>query len=106
MQAGLSGIIGEAFREMVSEKTYTALESRALQCKPTGGKLYGYGDGEPETVRQVFTWYAAGHSAQWIAAELNRQGIPPVLRGTAPAGVVVAGIRRPSGATRNAASAS
>ena len=24
----------------------------------------------------MFTWYAEGHSAQWIAAELNRQGIP------------------------------
>ena len=29
MQAGLSGIIGEAFREMVKDRTYAALESRA-----------------------------------------------------------------------------
>ena len=41
LQAGLSGIMGEAFREMVSERTYAALESRALQGKPAGGKCYG-----------------------------------------------------------------
>lgn len=76
LQAGLSGIIGEAFREMVSERTYTALQSRAMQGKPAGGKRYGYGEGEAETVRQVFAWYADGHSAQWIAAELNRLGVP------------------------------
>jgi site-specific DNA recombinase len=29
LQAGLSGIIGEAFREMVKDRTYAALESRA-----------------------------------------------------------------------------
>lgn len=29
LQAGLSGIIGEAFREMVKDRTYSALESKA-----------------------------------------------------------------------------
>jgi site-specific DNA recombinase len=76
LQAGLSGIIGEAFREMVSEKTYTALQSRAMQGKPAGGKVYGYGEGEAEVVRQIFTWYVSGRSAVWIAAELNRRGVP------------------------------
>ena len=65
LQAGLSGIIGEAFREMVSERTYAALESRALQGKPSGGKCYGYAPGEAEVVRQIFGWYVAGRSAQW-----------------------------------------
>ena len=60
LQAGLSGIIGEAFREMVAERTYTALQSRAMQGRPAGGKRYGYAEGEPETVRQVFEWYADG----------------------------------------------
>jgi site-specific DNA recombinase len=76
LQAGLSGIIGEAFREMVSEKTYTALQSRAMQGKPTGGKCYGYAGNEASVVRQIFDWYVAGRSAQWIAAELNRRGVP------------------------------
>ena len=37
LQAGLSGIIGEAFREMVKDRTYAALESRAKAGRPTGG---------------------------------------------------------------------
>src|SRR5262249_10111157 len=42
LQVGITGIIGEAFREMVSDKTYTALESRAKVGRPTGGRAYGY----------------------------------------------------------------
>ena len=38
LQAGLSGIIGEAFREMISSRTYAALESRAKEKKLTGGR--------------------------------------------------------------------
>jgi site-specific DNA recombinase len=45
LQAGLSGIIGEAFREMVKDRTYAALESRAKDRRPTGGRAYGYRDG-------------------------------------------------------------
>lgn len=76
LQAGLSGIIGEAFREMVSERTYAALESRALQGRPAGGRRYGYGEGEAAVVRLIFQWYSQGLSAQWIANELNRRGVP------------------------------
>ncbi len=75
LQAGLSGIIGEAFRDMIGERTYSALESRALQGKPAGGKRYGYGTSEAEVVVQIFTWYADGMSPTWIAAELNRRGV-------------------------------
>ena len=46
LQAGLSGIIGEAFREMVKDRTYAALESRAKDGKATGGRAYGYHDGQ------------------------------------------------------------
>jgi DNA invertase Pin-like site-specific DNA recombinase len=41
LQAGLAGIIGEAFREMVAERTYSAPESRAQRGQPTGGCAYG-----------------------------------------------------------------
>ena len=41
LQAGLSGIIGEAFREMVADRTHAALQSRAIDSKPTGGTRYG-----------------------------------------------------------------
>ena len=76
LQAGLTGIIGEAFREMVADKTYTALESRAQAGKPTGGRAFGYRDGEAAVVQRIFTMYADGYSAKRIAEILNREGVP------------------------------
>lgn len=75
LQAGLTGIIGEAFREAVAEKTYSALESRALRGSPTGGRAYGYREGEADTVRRIFGMYADGLSAKRIAETLNREGV-------------------------------
>jgi len=75
LQAGLTGIIGEAFREAVAEKTYSALESRALRGAPTGGRAYGYREGEADTVRRIFGMYAYGLSAKRIAETLNREGV-------------------------------
>jgi site-specific DNA recombinase len=76
LQAGLSGIIGESFREMCSEKTYSALESRAQRGQPTGGRAFGYRDGEAAIVLRIFQEYADGASAKGLAEELNREGIP------------------------------
>ena len=66
LQAGLSGIIGEAFREMVKDRTYAALESRAKNKKATGGRAYGYRDGQVDKgeafiVREIFGRFADGH---------------------------------------------
>jgi len=49
----------EAFREMVKDRTYAALESRAKEGKATGGRAYGYRDGavdkgEAYMVREIF----------------------------------------------------
>ncbi len=81
LQAGLSGIIGEAFREMVKDRTYSALESRAREGKATGGRAYGYRDGkvdkgEAYIVREIFGRFADGASCRTIAAELNARRIP------------------------------
>lgn len=94
LQAGLTGIIGEAFREMVAEKTYSALESRAQAKRPTGGRAFGYRsepvivDGEvshtrlrveeteAEVVRRIFQMYADGASARRIAEILNLEDVP------------------------------
>ena len=80
LQAGLSGIIGEAFREMVKDRTYAALESRAKRKMATGGKAYGYRDGKVDKgeafiVREIFGKYADGASCRTIAAELNGRRI-------------------------------
>jgi site-specific DNA recombinase len=81
MQAGLSGIIGDAFREMVKDRTYAALESRAKQGKATGGRAYGYREGlvdkgEAFIVREIFGKFASGQSAGAIASDLNARRIP------------------------------
>jgi site-specific DNA recombinase len=81
LQAGLSGIIGEAFREMVKDRTYAALESRAKERKATGGRAYGYRDGkvdkgEAYIVREMFGRFADGASCRTIAADLNARRIP------------------------------
>ena len=81
LQAGLSGIIGEAFREMVKDRTYAALESRAKRGKATGGRAYGYRDGkvdkgEAYIVREIFGRFADGASCRTIAAEMNGRRIP------------------------------
>ena len=52
---------------MVAEKTYKALESRALRGTPTGGRACGYRDGEANVVRRIFTLYGEGYSARYIA---------------------------------------
>jgi site-specific DNA recombinase len=81
LQAGLSGIIGEAFREMVKDRTYSALESRAKTGRPTGGRAYGYRDnkvdrGEAFIVLEIFGKFADGISARSIASDLNARRIP------------------------------
>jgi site-specific DNA recombinase len=81
LQAGLSGIIGEAFREMIKDRTYSALESRVTAGTATGGRAYGYNGGEVAPaeagiVREIFTRYAEGASCRTIATALNSRGIP------------------------------
>lgn len=89
LQAGLHGILGEAFREMVKDRTYAALESRAKDRRPTGGRAYGYiaasqsatgvvsiNDREAEIVREIFQRFAEGETCFAIAKSLNARGVP------------------------------
>ena len=89
LQAGLAGIIGEAFRDMVKERTGSALRMRAEQGYHTGGAVFGYSvvpDGkffrkqiDPEqarVVREVFDRYARGESMKAIASDLNARNVP------------------------------
>ena len=94
LQAGLSGIMGEAFRDMIRERTHSALESRARAKRPTGGKCYGYKSvaidadtpdsgrtievdpQQAEVVTRIFSRYIEGASYRRIAAELNGDGVP------------------------------
>lgn len=76
MQAGLAGIMGGEFIEMVSRRTHSALEMRARASLPTGGRAYGYRDGEGEIVKEVFQRYAGGDSLKEIVSDLNRRRVP------------------------------
>lgn len=76
MQAGLSGIMSEEFRAMIADRTRSALSIRAEAGQPTGGRAYGYQEGESEIVREVFQRWANGESLKVIASDLNRRNIP------------------------------
>jgi len=93
MQAGVEGMAGESFREMISKRVYEALSGRAARGSFAGGRAYGYrslpiGPGEkserrleinePEAVivREIFQRFAGGESARAIAIALNRRGVP------------------------------
>lgn len=76
IQAGLSGIMSEEFRAMIADRTRSALQTRAREGRSTGGRVYGYRDGQPEIVREIFARSAAGVGMKTIAADLNARGIP------------------------------
>lgn len=72
MQAGLSGIMSEEFRAMIADRTRSALQMRAKDGRPTGGKAYG----DPAVVREIFERFAAGETMRAIASDLNGRGVP------------------------------
>lgn len=81
MQAGMSAIMGGEFIEMVRARTYAALESRAKDSKPTGGRAYGYRDGKVDRgeafiVQEIFGKFADGMQVRAIAVDLNARRIP------------------------------
>lgn len=76
MQAGLSGIMSEEFRAGIADRTRSALVMRAHAGSPTGGKAYGYRDGEGAVLFEIFERFAAGESMKQIVMDLNRRNIP------------------------------
>ena len=89
LQAGVEGVMGEAFRDMVRDKTYTALSGRAERGLFAGGISYGYrtieapggrqleiNQDQAAIVRGIFEQYVAGASCQRIASELNHRHAP------------------------------
>ncbi len=72
MQAGLSGIMSEEFRMMIADRVHSALEQRARDGRPTGGKAFG----DVDLVREIFDRFVAGETMLAIASDLNRRDIP------------------------------
>ncbi len=108
IHAGVRGLINDIYLEDLREKTHRGLAGRALEGKNTGGRCYGYrhlpiedpnrkdeygrpvilavereiDDEQAERIRWIFERYADGRSPRWIAAELNRLGMPSPRGGT------------------------
>ncbi len=117
LQAGFSGIMGEAFREMVRDKTYEALAGRAKRGSHTGGRTYGYSkavldpitnishreidESEAVIVKRIFEAYANGKSPRKIAEELNALNIPSPRGGTWAASAIYGDIRDANGILNN-----
>lgn len=82
MQAGLSGIMSEEFRASIAARVHSALDMRARQARPTGGKCFGFDnaghviEAEAAIVREVFRRAADGETNKQIATDLNLRGVP------------------------------
>ena len=82
MQAGLSGLMSDELRANIRARTHSALQMRAREARPTGGRAYGFDkdgavvEAEAAIVREVFARAAAGEGLKAIASDLNVRGVP------------------------------
>jgi DNA invertase Pin-like site-specific DNA recombinase len=72
----VQGAMNSLYRKEISRRTRRGLEGCALAGKSTGGKTFGYGPGEADVVRRIFTDAARGVSQANIALQLTYEGIP------------------------------
>lgn len=98
----IRGAMNEEARREIAKRTHRGLTGQALKGFNAGGRSYGYRhvpiedptrrdhlgrpvvlavkrELDPEQskwVKQIFEWYADGHSPRWIANELNCLGVP------------------------------
>ena len=98
---GIRGILNAQYVRNLADKTLRGLEGRARHGFSTGGRALGYRskpvagpDGQPigfrlyideeeaETVRLIFTEYAAGRSLITVARQLTRLGRPTARKGS------------------------
>ena len=82
MQAGLSGIMSDEMRASIRARVHSALDMRAKDARPTGGRAYGFDNAgelvEPQAsiAREIFARYAAGETMKGLANDLNSRGVP------------------------------
>ncbi len=81
MQAGLSGLMSDEMRAQLRVRTHLALETRAKNSRPTGGKTFGFDNlGQPvecqaALVREAFERFADGETMKSIVSDFNLRGI-------------------------------
>ncbi len=127
IQSTMRGLINELYLDDLREKTHRGLTGKALNGFSAGGRTYGYtrcpvehpskldvegrplveavrravNEEEARWVRQIFEWFASGHSPKWIACELNRLGVPSARGSTWAANAVYGDITQGNGFLNN-----
>jgi DNA invertase Pin-like site-specific DNA recombinase len=95
LHVGLKGAMSALYLKDLAQKTRRGLEGRVRQGRSAGGIAYGYrivrqtrpdgslttgeravDESEAQTVREIFTSFAAGKSPRSIAYALNARGVP------------------------------
>lgn len=120
-------LLNEVYLDDLREKTHRGLEGQARRGNNAGGRCYGYRHipiedptrldalGRPAVVavrreidpdqarwvRWIFERYANGKSPGWIAAELNRQGVPSPRGGTWASSAIYGSPGKTTGILRN-----
>ncbi|MFZ5619688.1 MAG: recombinase family protein [Pseudomonadota bacterium] len=100
--AAFHGAMAESERRKIAHRTHRGLTGKAEAGASCGGRSYGYrsipiedlqrrdSQGQPEiaeyrkviveeeaeVIRNIYRWFADGHSPMWIANHLNELGIP------------------------------
>jgi site-specific DNA recombinase len=120
LHIGLKGTMNALFIKDLADKTRRGLRGRVEQGKSGGGNAYGYdvvkkfdARGEPmrgdrtinefeaTVVRRIFRDYAAGKSANRIAVELNKEGIPAPGGGAWGQSTINGNVKRGNGIVNN-----
>jgi len=76
------GTAASVYRQEIGRRVRRSLEGRAKNCRPTGGRAYGYTSvreivpDQAAVVLEVFERFAAGETLMAIAADLNVRGVP------------------------------
>ena len=104
LEAGMRGMMGEAYKDAIAKNTHRGLAGRALTGASAGGLPYGYrvtevgqraiDEAQAEVVRRIFAEYLRGHSAREIALALNRDGVHSSRGGTWAASAIHGDLRR------------
>jgi site-specific DNA recombinase len=82
MQAGLSGIMSDEYRQAIGERTHLALVQLAKSQKPVGKPPFGYDlkraaiPREAAVIRELFKRTAAGEPLREIMEDFNKRKLP------------------------------
>lgn len=127
IQSTMRGLMNEIYLDDLREKTHRGMYGKALGGYSAGGRTYGYKrvpiesptkldiDGRPEIVavkrsinedeakwvRQIFEWFANGHSPKQIADKLNRLSVPSARGSTWAASAIYGDMRDGTGLLNN-----